>query len=207
MKGITRKSAEAVALAFAVGFGAWGAAGPVAAQNALAAVAKPKLSFPTKVVDSKNHVVGTYLPVNFGSGDGILDSAIVTINGTTHQLYVGSGGFLDNCHPSGGGIAISAFFFSLPNCKGNVVEQVQTLTEGSTPLVLDELTGSSGCVQNNVLYYAQAPYGSNPYASSGDGSDPDHLSDCFNSIGTVWGGALATFDLNTLKLAPPFKLK
>jgi hypothetical protein len=172
------------------------------AQDDLAATAaKSKISFPTKVVDSKGKTVGTYQPINETFGPyGILDTALIVINGTAHQLPVGQSGFGSNC----GNIGV--FFFSGSNCTGTASVEVQNGSENSAPLVLDEVSGASGCVQNNQIYYAQAPFSSISYVSWGYGSDPEHVS-CNAGGGTTWGGAVATFDLSKLNLKPPFKLK
>jgi hypothetical protein len=203
MKSLSLNHVTLATVAIAVALGSWITPNFADAQDVVASAAKSKVSFPTKVVDSKGKTVGTYQLITESRGDGTLDTALVIIKGTAHQLLVGPSGFSTNCENTG--LSVGVFFFSGANCSGNVMVQVQNGQEGSAPFTLDEVAGSSGCVQDNILYYAQSPFASTPYASWGFGF-PDSVS-CNSGSGTTWGGTLATFDLTTLKLVPPFKLK
>ena len=209
MKRIRQKRILPTLISIAVAILLWMPSNRATAQDeAAAAAAKSKITFPTKVVDSKGKTVGTYQPINETFGPyGILDTALVVISGTAHQLLVGQTGFISNCaNTSGSGPSVGRFFFSGSNCTGSVSVQVQNGNEDSAPLVLDEVSGASGCVQNNIIYYAQGPFSSIPYTSWGYGSDPEHVS-CNSGGGTTWDGTVATFDLSKLNLKTQFKLK
>lgn len=162
------------------------------------ALANPttKHSTASKVVDSKNHIVGTLLDASGHS------AALVGFNGAFYLVDVSSEGFVDSANG-----VFGLFLFENGDCSGPASlmadpSSLYVTAAGSSSLVF--ATVSSG-----ILYFPEQPiaqasfaafaYGVTPADAVGNGCQAGPLS--------ATAGLVGTFDLSRLGLKPPFKLK
>ncbi len=148
----------------------------------------------TRVLDSKNHVVGTLFVLPFRA------AALVGFNGTFYLLPVSSEGFFGTPEPI-------SYLFEGSNCTGQAAIGVNP---NMVPLYADAAsTSPSAAVENGILYFPQSPFSQFSYASLGGGLSPADVVGvaCENRSGEALAGLVGTFDLSKLGLVPPFKLK
>lgn len=185
--------------------------------SASSAFALPPIRTAPIVVDAKGHKVGTL----FGEGLGQLTQmAVTTINGVPIGLPVGENGFVDEA--TTGSFGYLVLWYTTADCAGQGFIALGTGSDPATgkPLdivpLLQETTDGGGLgtyIYNGILYYAQPPYQQLNGFSDAFFTDPNlpPVGGCQNvppqSVETFMGGPVTSFDLNLLKLTPPFKVK
>lgn len=169
------------------------------------------------VVDSKGHQVGTL----FGEGLGQLTQmAVTTINGVAIGLPVSETGFVDEATTGSFGYLI--LWYPSADCAG---QGYVALGSGSDPAtgkplnivpLVQETTDGGGLgtyVYDGILYYAQPPYQQLTGVSYAYFTDPNQppVGGCQNvppqDYQAFMGGPVTTFDLSSLNLTPPFKVR
>jgi hypothetical protein len=170
--------------------------------------AETAMNMATEVVDANGHDVG---PLSIAEP---ADEVLLQINGIEFTLPVFDQGFPDTA------FAVSEYF-TASDCSSEPYLAVDTFLsaqQSGAPLSgfplhesADNFSGSA-FVSNQVLYYAAAPlqqmaFQSQAYFSYFSG--PSQLpTNCYtNTPTTVNAGQMATFNLSTLALTPPFHLQ
>jgi hypothetical protein len=155
----------------------------------------------TKVVDSKNHLVGTLLD------SGGHSAALVGFNGAFYFLLVSSKGFVETAASGGTGL----FLFENSDCSGPA-----SLPADPSSLYVNAsgndaaFNGYGGAtVSTGILYFPQTPISQSSFAGAGAGVTPANAAaNCQPNLGGSYvAGPVGTFDLSRLGLIPPFKLK